>query len=135
MKGSPFFQCDTNLVSYHGNRVILIATQKKKYECGRKRTGFCYRFNHADLRGNSVQFYSLGEMEGSIIFPDFQKKYSAYFQKMAILDLFKHVQGFIISSRLQRSISRSACFMKVKVLFHRGYCQFQRQNTLVAIFL
>ena len=39
-KGAPFFQCDANLVSYHGNRVILIATQKKKVWMWKKEDPF-----------------------------------------------------------------------------------------------
>ena len=43
------------------------------------------------------------------------------------------IVGKLISA-CQVPISRNACRITVKMLFSREYCNFQRQNTLVATF-
>ena len=78
-KGALFFQCHANIVSYHDNSAILIATKKNMNVEERGQVSVmvfilkgllkCY----ADVKENNVKFFSLDEIEGSIISTHFKK--------------------------------------------------------------
>lgn len=78
-KRSSFFQYDANLVSYHGNSVILIVTEKSMNVEERKQV-FCYNFHRKrtveTLCGPQRKQHknlSRGSVEGSIFSSDFRK--------------------------------------------------------------
>ena len=79
-KGVLFVQCHANIVSYQDNSAILIAAKKNMNveERGQVSVIVFMMKGHlkyyADLKENNVEFFSLDEIEGSIISPDFQKK-------------------------------------------------------------
>lgn len=82
MKGNSFFfQCHPNIVSYHDNSAILIATTKKIYMNVEERrhvsVGVFIIKGHlkyyADVKENNVEFFSLDEIEGLQFLQIFRK--------------------------------------------------------------
>ena len=78
-KGALFSQFHANIVSYYDNSAILIATKKNMNVEERGQVSVMVFIlkgllkYYADVKENNVKFFSLDEIEGSIISPHFQK--------------------------------------------------------------